>query len=46
MWRELKDFVVSQLEGSSADGPKKLKTIEVFVGRGIEPELVMEEVVV
>jgi len=45
-WRELKDLAVGQLEGSSAGSPKKLKTIEVFVGGMIEPELTMEEIIV
>ena len=45
-WKELEDLAISQLEGSSADGPKKLKTVKVFVGRMIEPELVTEEMIV
>jgi len=46
VWNEVRDLVISHLEGTLADGPKKLKTIEVSVGLEFEPELVMEEVIV
>jgi len=48
MWNELKDGAISQLMGSSADGPKRLKIV-LFLGRWIwtdvEPKLVVEELV-
>lgn len=47
VWNEFRDLAISQLEGSLADGPKKLRIIEVSVqGDQFEPELVTEEIIV
>jgi len=47
VWNELKDGTISQLEGSLADGAKRLKIV-LFLGRWIwtdlEPKLVVEEI--
>lgn len=50
-WKNVKDMAVRQLEGSCADGPKRLKAVVVFPGpewAWASPELesVVEEVVV
>ena len=49
VWNELKDRTINQLEGSLADGPKRLKIV-LFLGRWIwtdlEPKSVVEEIVV
>ena len=48
VWNELKDGTISQLKGSLADGPKRLKII-LFLGRWIwtdlEPKMVVKEIV-
>jgi len=47
VWNGFKELAISQLEGSLTDGPKKLKTIEVFVEYDqFEPKLVAEERIV
>ena len=45
-WNEVKDASTIQLQGSSADGPKKLRTVVVFPSPWNEPESVVEEVLV
>lgn len=45
-WDELKDLAISRLQGSSAGGPKKLKTVTILHGKNIVPVLEMEEIVV
>jgi len=46
LWNEVKDLAIHRLQRSSADGPKKLKTITVWVGDKFEPMLEMEEIVI
>lgn len=45
VWNEVKDVAISQLEGSLADGPKKLKIIIAWAMGGLEPGLVVEEII-
>ena len=45
-WNEVKNAATIQLQGSSADGPKKLRTVVVFPSPWNEPESVVEEVLV
>jgi len=46
LWNEVKDLAICRLQRSSAEGPKKLKTITVWVGDKFEPVLEMEEIVI
>ena len=46
MWNALKDVAISQLEGSCADGPKKLKAVVLWVGDNHEPKMEEEEIAV
>ena len=46
IWSEITSLAISQLEGSTADGPKTLKVVTVWGGEKFGPELVMEEVVI
>jgi len=45
VWNEFKGLAISQLEGSLADGPKKVKAIMVQLGGGFEHMFEMEEIV-
>jgi len=46
LWNEVKDLTIRRLQRSSAEGPKKLKTITVWFGDKFEPVLEMEEIVI
>ena len=50
MWNETKDLAIRYLKGSSADGPRKLKTVVLVSGLwdwgSFEPGFVVEETVV
>ena len=46
LWNEVKDLAIHRLQRSSAEGPKRLKTITVWVGDKFEPVLEMEEIVI
>jgi len=46
VWSGIKGVAVSRLEGSCADGPKKLKTVVLWAGDNHEPEMVVEEITV
>jgi len=46
VWNDLKAAAISQLEGSCADGPKRLKTVVMWAGGEFEPEVETEEIIV
>jgi len=46
VWNDLKGVAISQLENSYTDGPKKLKTVVLWVGENLEPNMVEEEIAV
>ena len=46
LWNEVKDVAIRRLQRSSAEGPKRLKTITVWIGDKFEPVLEMEEIVI
>lgn len=46
VWNEIRDLAISQLEGSSVSGPKKLKAITTWNGDKFGPEVSVEVLVV
>ena len=46
VWNGIKGAAISQLEGSSVDGPKKLRTVAVWAADNLEPKMVVEEITI